>query len=116
MKRRLGDCTIIMVDLYIRSIDMESLVDRLKNLNEQGYKQNFKVKNNRLYTDDNISIEDKDIRIDSKYRIEDDSDPTHQCIVYAIRCKHPDLKGILINTHGPQADNQINNLIERISA
>ncbi|MBC86822.1 MAG: hypothetical protein CL677_06540 [Bdellovibrionaceae bacterium] len=95
---------------------MKSLVQCLKQLKEDGYNKNLSIKNELLYTSDKIFLPTPQLTIDQTYRIEEDSDPTHQSIVYAISCKAPDVKGVLVNSYGPYSESDKDNLINQISS
>ena len=83
---------------------MESMVGRLRKLEDQGYTINFSVsESGRLLSGDSEALPDSQVDVDSVYRIEDDSAPTSQAVIYAISLASGK-KGVLVDSYGAQSD------------
>lgn len=99
---------------------METLIERLEVLKSNGYNLDFRVDDKgclaySLPSSKNSGrLNATDAIIDSTHRIESDSDPTHQTVVYAISSKEENLKGVLINSFGPYSESDKNSIIEQI--
>ena len=93
---------------------MESLTERIRILERQGYVDSFVVSNGHLHTGHGAALVNEFINLDATYRIEDASDPNNQSIVFAITCKNPNSKGLLINSFGLYSDTKIDNFIQKI--
>lgn len=93
---------------------MESLTERIRILENQGYLDNFRVLKGHLCLGQEIKFINDDVNLDATYRIEADSDPNNQSIVFAISCKNPETKGLLINSFGVYSDAGIADFILRI--
>lgn len=83
---------------------MESVSERLNKLYKSGYICNFTIKNGHLFYEDKKMIDNKDIHLDDTFRIEDDSDPDSQTVIYALSTKVHKLKGLIIDSFGLYAD------------
>lgn len=94
---------------------MLSLKDIIDHLNCQGYTANLVVKNGSLFSD-KTELDLNQSHIDGTYRVESDSDPTHQSIIYSISCSEPPIKGVIVNSHGRLADNEKHKVIERLES
>jgi len=94
---------------------METLVERLNKLKELGYTENFTVRDGQLLNGNSQPAEPNALKIDDTYRIEDDSDPTHQTIIYALSSKDQAVKGVLVDSYGPDSSSEKTEVIETIS-
>lgn len=83
---------------------MESVSERLNILFKRGYKCNFTIKEGHLYYDEKNRIESDHIHLDNTFRIEDDSDPNSQTVIYAISSNLPDVKGVVVDSFGLYSD------------
>ena len=93
---------------------MESLTERIRILESQGYVNNFGVRNGQLCIGRDIMFSEENVNLDSTYRIEAASDPDSQSIVYALTCTNPKSKGLLINSFGIYSDADIDKFIQKI--
>ena len=92
------------------------MLERLKKLKSKGYSRDFLVNSKgELECLNGDAVSSKGISIDDVYRIEDDSDPTHQAIIYAISCSSPKMKGTLVDSYGPNSDQQKDRFINKIN-
>ncbi|MCB0420113.1 MAG: hypothetical protein KDD61_03905 [Bdellovibrionales bacterium] len=94
---------------------MESLIERINLLKTEGYEDNLLIQNGTLRSESGQSLNVSDTAIDQTYRIEDDSDPTHQTVIYAVTCKNPNIKGIIINSFGPISEPEKDQIIEQLT-
>ncbi|HEY0978381.1 MAG TPA: phosphoribosylpyrophosphate synthetase [Flavobacteriales bacterium] len=62
----------------------------------------------------NVSLDPDEFRIDEFHRFEGMSDPEDQSIVYAISSTKHDLKGILVNAYGMDADALTQRLVAKL--
>lgn len=92
---------------------MLSVKDILDHLKTQGYTANLVAKDGQLHLNDK-ELNINQTHIDGTYRVESDSDPTHQTVIYSISCTEPPIKGVIVNSHGPLADKEKQHLIERL--
>ena len=97
-----------------RKIILESLTHRLNKLEDEGYTQHFYIKKDEIHASGKKIFSPEALKIDSVYRIEDDSDPTHQTLVYAIQNKKGSCKGTLVTIHGVYSDPATDKIIEKL--
>lgn len=93
---------------------MACMTRKIRLLEDKGYKSSFSVVGGQLSVGHEIFCEDDEISLDATYRIEAESDPNNQAIIYAISCKNPKVKGLLINSFGIYADPDIDEFIHKI--
>ena len=82
-----------------------------------GYTLDFNVQETFLtckITD--IQLSPDDFQIDKFYRFEGNSDPQDQSILYAISSEKFNLKGLLVNGYGNDADTFSNEIIAKLNA
>ena len=96
-------------------VEMTTMTSCTATLQAEGYTENFIMKDvwleapstKRLYTPN-------DIKINSFYRFEGESDPADSAIVYAIQT-NDELKGLLIDSYGgPYVNQQIAKFISEV--
>ncbi len=75
----------------------------IKNLKHSGYTKNFVIRNGQLHIEDRSYLPNQ-VSIDATKRIEDDSDPNNQSIVYGVRSLDGKFKGLVINGFGLNSD------------
>ena len=80
------------------------LTETIKDLHEKGYETDFNLIRNQP---PNFS----DFVVDDVYRIDINTDPADQSVLYAVRCKSTGEKGIIINGFGIYSDPLANELI-----
>lgn len=100
-----------------KKIEMTTLVKCTNNLTVEGYTENFVAtekgiiapsKGDKLYTPDQV-------RINSFYRFEGESDPGDSCILYALETSEG-LKGMLVDAYGAYANPHIGKFIVEVEA
>jgi hypothetical protein len=98
-------------------IEMTTLVKCTNNLTVAGYTENFVAsekgivapsKGEKLYTPDQV-------RINSFYRFEGESDPADNCILYALETAEG-LKGMLVDAYGAYANPHVGKFIGEVQA
>ncbi len=94
---------------------MLSVKDIIDHLSAQGYTANLLVKDGHLFSD-HTELNLSKSQIDGTYRVESDSDPTHQSIIYSITCSDPPIKGVVVNSHGRLGDKEKHDLIEKLES
>lgn len=89
------------------------MIETLQELKADGFTENLMVREGKLMNSSRTGLPENKIKLVDTYRIESDSDPMHQSIVYAIECLEPKMKGVLINSYGSYADQATNKFIEK---
>lgn len=89
------------------------MTEVLKQLNNKGFTENLIVKDGKLMNSARTLLPEDHLQLVETHRIESDSDPMHQSILYAIACEKPEIKGVLINSYGPYSDAETNNFLEK---
>ena len=89
------------------------MTETLKQLKKEGFTENFMVRNGSLMNSSRTILPESKLELLETYRIESDSDPMHQSILYAIHCKAPEMKGVLINSYGSYSDQDTNQFVEK---
>ncbi|MEZ4873103.1 MAG: hypothetical protein R2827_12860 [Bdellovibrionales bacterium] len=95
---------------------MENIVECLEKLKREGYHDNLTVDNGCLYSSDKLLLPLNFCSIDRTYRIEGDSDPMHQTVIYAISCDRPRKTGVIVNSHGAYSEPDKDKIIEKINS
>lgn len=85
-------------------------------MSAEGYSENFLVREGDLYTSAGTKIPVEDVAIDSTFRIESDSDPTHQSVIYALSCAKIGLKGTIVNSFGTYSEPEKDRLMQKLGA
>jgi hypothetical protein len=93
-------------------IEMKSLAKLIAKLNEDGYTNNFAVKEGRL-TNDTTSYSPEQVMIENFYRFEGESDPSDTSILYAIKTIDGK-KGTLTDAYGVYADEGTSEFIKKV--
>lgn len=94
--------------------EMDTLVECMNVLRERGYKHNFiATKEDSILDDEKKEYQPGEVRIDSFYRFEGESDPGDNSILYAIETNSGE-KGILINSYGANSDTKITAFIAKV--
>ena len=94
---------------------MKTLSECVNSLVEQGYNENFRIKNNKLIGDQNkIPYPPDQVHIANFYRFEGDSDPADNAILYAIETDDGTY-GVLVDAYGSAADAAVSDFIREVS-
>ncbi|MAF91668.1 MAG: phosphoribosylpyrophosphate synthetase [Bdellovibrionota bacterium] len=92
---------------------MKTMIETLQQLKKEGFTENLMVRSGNLMNSSRTLLPEDHLELVETHRIESDSDPMHQSILYAIRCKNPDMKGVLINSYGSYSDKETNQFVEK---
>lgn len=95
----------------------DNLVDAINALKDQGYSEDFNLKQNCIECRDGAyQILHNEFEIDKFFRFEgDDTDPEDQSILYAVSSSKYDLKGILINGYGIYTEDIADEMLEKLN-
>lgn len=99
---------------YLDKEEMTTMTSCVNRLQAEGYTENFIVKavgmeapsSGKLYVPE-------EVKINSFYRFEGESDPADNAIVYAIETKDG-LRGILIDSYGAEASQKMSKFISEV--
>jgi hypothetical protein len=83
---------------------MLTVYDMILHLKKKGYVADLVVDQQGRLLADHKELDLTKCSLDGTYRIEADSDPTQQSVVYSLSCKAPQIKGVLIDSFGTQSD------------
>lgn len=90
---------------------MKSVIEIIESLREEGYINDFSIKNDKLCCDsDGSKYEAADLIIEKTERYEGDSNPSDSAIIYAITAKDG-TKGVLVDSYGAYADPKLAKII-----
>lgn len=85
--------------------EYSNLLEAINGLRKEGYTEDFNLLQDCLVCRSrNFRAFHNEFVIDKFHRIEGDSDPTEQSIIYAISSDNNAIKGILINSYGLYSD------------
>jgi hypothetical protein len=94
--------------------EMKTLSECINSLQEEGFKENFLVKDTGLYAPESKKIySPEETTIVSFYRFEGNSDPADNSILYAIETNDK-VKGLLTDSYGPAANSLIAEFIKKV--
>lgn|ERR1041385_2154619 len=93
---------------------MTTLSQAMAAVQEEGFKENFEVKDKKLFAPGNQkSYEPEDVSVKNFYRFEGISDPDDNSILYAIEAKDG-TKGILVDAYGIYSDGKTSEFMKRV--
>lgn len=93
----------------------KTLLDILDDLRAEGYTEDFNLKENCLVCGPHQVAHDQ-FTVDKFMRLEGNSDPDDEVVVYAISSPAPlNLKGVLVNSYGIYADAMASEMMEKLS-
>jgi len=94
--------------------EMKTLVECIQLVIKRGYKTNFiALDGNKLKGEKEKSYSPAEIKINTFYRFEGDSDPGDSSILYAIETESGE-KGYLSNAYGPYSDTKVSKFIDSV--
>ncbi|MGZ3863608.1 MAG: hypothetical protein ACXVPN_09315 [Bacteroidia bacterium] len=94
--------------------EMTTLVACTANLTGQGYTENFLACEEGLQAPSNSKIyRPEEVKINSFYRFEGESDPADNSILYALET-HDGVKGLLIDSYGANTNTHISQFIVEV--
>ncbi len=93
-----------------------NLVEGINDLKEQGYVEDFNLKENCLECrNGQFKVFHHEFEIDKWFRIEgDDSSADNSSILYAISSKKHNLKGLLVNAYGIYSNNIADEMLSKL--
>ena len=94
--------------------EMTTMVELTNSLLAEGYRENFMIGKNGMEAPTIKKIySPKEVKINSFYRFEGESDPADNSIMYAIETKDG-LKGLLVDAYGTYADPEVAKFIKEV--
>ncbi|MBL7920167.1 MAG: hypothetical protein JNJ40_07610 [Bacteroidia bacterium] len=95
--------------------EMTTMVGCMNKLQSDGYTENFIAKERGLEAPSNKKVyTPEQIKINSFYRFEGESDPADNAIVYAVET-NDGIKGMLVDSYGgPYADRKVSQFITEV--
>jgi hypothetical protein len=91
--------------------EMTTMVSCTANLNAEGYTENFVAKEKGLEAPSNKKIyKPEDVKINSFYRFEGESDPADNSIIYALET-NDGVKGLLIDGYGANTNSLVSKFV-----
>ena len=93
---------------------LKTLVDCEKKMRDDGYKENFSIKDEQLHsltTDKSYKVDE--VKIVNFFRFEGQSDPADNSIMYVIETKDG-AKGTLVDGYGPSSDPDTSDFILKV--
>ena len=95
--------------------DFETLSQAMNALREEGYVEDFNMKQNCLECrNGEYKVFARDFEIDEYFRFEGMSDPDDNSILYAISSKKYGLKGQLVNGYGIYSEEITDEMLEKL--
>ncbi|UXX79040.1 phosphoribosylpyrophosphate synthetase [Reichenbachiella carrageenanivorans] len=101
-----------------QQIFYDTVSEATKGLTQRGYTTDLKVlaENECLVCQSTSKqLSPDEFVIDEVHRFEGDTDPSDEMIVYAISSMHHDIKGILVNAYGVDADTSTFQIIKHLN-
>ena len=94
--------------------EMSTLVECINIIQTRGYKINFiAVSGERIINEEGKLYDPADVKINTFYRFEGESDPGDSSILYAIETNDGN-KGYITNAYGPYADIKVSEFIQGV--
>jgi hypothetical protein len=94
---------------------MTPLSEIINHLRQEGYTEDFNLKDNCLECQGNVlAVFPDEFVVDKFYRFEGPSDPADEAIVYAISSTKHQLKGTLVNGYGMYSDALTDEMIQAL--
>ena len=95
----------------------ETLSQAITALKQQGYTEDFNLKENCLECiAGKKEILPHEFIIDKSFRFDVDEDPSDQAVLYAISSSIHNMKGMLVNGYGIYSDATSNEILEKLKA
>lgn len=93
----------------------DNLVLAIKALKEQGYTEDFNLKENCLECRNGAyKVFHNDFEVDKYFRFEGDSSPDDTSILYAISSERYQVKGILVNAYSIYSADLADEMLEKL--
>jgi len=93
----------------------ESLLEAIQAMRNEGYKEDFNLQQDRIECENGrFAMMHHQFKIDKVIRIDVDSDPDEQAILYAISSTKDDIKGILVNAYGVYSNDLTDGMLKKL--
>ncbi len=94
----------------------ETLIDAINGLKEQGYTEDFNLKQNCIECrNGEYQIFHDEFKIDKYFRFEGQTDPADESILYAISSEKYQIRGVLVNGYGISSEPMANEMLAKLS-
>lgn len=94
----------------------KTLIEIIDELRAEGYTEDFNLKETRLEcTSDSRSFFHQDFKVDKFFRLEGQTNPSDEVIIYAISGVGHAIKGVLVNSYGIYADTVAREILDKLS-
>jgi hypothetical protein len=94
----------------------KTLVTILDELRKEGYTEDFNLQENCLECrNGNFQFFHHEFQVDKYFRLEGETDPSEELVIYAISAIHSDMKGVLINNYGIYADPIASEMLDKLA-
>ena len=94
----------------------DTLVYALEGLKKRGYTVNFNIAFDRLMCSENkICLNPDEFDIVEVHRFEGDSNPDDEDVVYAVKSKDGNIKGVITSAFGLYADSASTEMLKKLS-
>lgn len=91
------------------------MVEILNELRSQGYSEDFNLKSNCLECrQGSIQLFEDQFSIDKVIRLEGESDPSDESVIYAISDKTGSIKGVLVNAYGIYSEALTDRMLQKL--
>ena len=92
-----------------------TLSEAIDALKQEGYTEDFNLLENCIECGGKpYKMKHDEFKIDAFFRFEGDTDPSDECIVYAISSDKYHLKGTLVNGYGGSSDPLADEMIKKL--
>ncbi len=99
---------------YLDKEEMTTMTSTTNRLQAEGYTENFVIKEVGLQAPTSGKLYNPDeVKINSFYRFEGESDPADNAIVYAVET-NDGIKGILVDSYGAAASQKVSKFITEV--
>ena len=108
--------TLMAIESLNQHPDLSTVTEVLQYLGDKGYNLNFKIKESYLICDEDqkCTLNPSEFEIDYIFRFEGATNPDDEEIVYALSSHLRDVKGVIVNAFGPNADSVSAEMIEKL--
>ncbi len=94
----------------------KTLIEIIDELRKEGYTEDLNLKKNRLECrSGKFELFHHDFQVDKFFRLEGESDPSDEVIIYAISALDKGVKGILVNSYGIYADPIASEMLDKLA-
>lgn len=94
----------------------KTLIEIVDELRKEGYTEDFNLRENCLECQSgSFSLFHHDFQVDKYFRLEGETDPSDEVIIYAISALANEAKGILVNSYGIYADPIAREMLDKLA-